>query len=66
MSGWLDHWQGRGLDGLVDAPKSGRRRKLDAAIEADLLELLQHPTPGLKAVVQAHLKKKANKSAGTP
>ncbi len=38
----------------------------DAALEADLLDLLQHPTPDLKAVVQAHLKKKTNKSVETP
>lgn len=58
VSGWLNHWQERGLDGLADAPKSGRRRKIDAALEAELLDLLQNPTPDLKALVQAHLKKR--------
>ncbi len=66
VSGWLDRRQEHGLDGLADAPKPGRRRKIDAALEADLLDLLQHPTPDLKAVVQAHLKKKTERSAGTP
>ncbi len=66
VSGWLNNWQERGLDGLADAPKPGRRRKIDAELEADLLDLLQNPTPDLKAVVQAHLKKKTNRSAGTP
>ena len=66
VSGWLDAWQEHGLDGLADAPKPGRRRKIDAALEAELLDLLQHPTPDLKAVVQAHLKKKTSGSAGTP
>ena len=73
VSGWLDRWHKRGLagladapkSGLADAPKSGRRRKVDAALEAELLDLLQNPTPDLKAVVQAHLKKKTGTSAGT-
>lgn len=66
VSDWLDQWQAQGLDGLADAPKPGRRRKIDAALEAELLDLLHHPTPDLKAVVQAHLKKKTSKSPGTP
>jgi len=66
VSGWLDLWQTQGLDGLCDAPKSGRHRKIDVALEAELLDLLQNPTPDLKAVVQAHLKKKQSRSLGTP
>lgn len=66
ISGWLDQWQAQGLAGLSDAPKTGRRRKMDAALEAELLDLLQNPTPALKAVVQAHLKKKTDRSPGTP
>jgi transposase len=66
VSGWLDAWQERGLDGLADAPKPGRPRKVDVTLEAELLDLLQNPTPDLKAVVQAHLKKKTDKSPGTP
>jgi transposase len=66
VSKWLDQWQERGVEGLADAPKPGRRRKIDAALEAELLDLLQNPTPDLKAVVQAHLKKKTSRSAGTP
>jgi transposase len=66
VSVWFAQWQAHGLDGLADVPKPGRRRKIDAALEAELLDLLHHPTPDLKAVVQAHLKKKTNKSPGTP
>jgi transposase len=66
VSGWLDQWQAQGLDGLCDAPKPGRRHKIDAALEAELLDLLQNPTPDLKAVVQAHLKKKRSQLPGTP
>jgi len=66
VSGWLDAWQEQGLDGLADAPKCGCRRKINAALEAELLDLLQNPTPDLKAVVQAHLKKKQSRSPGTP
>lgn len=66
VSGWLDRWQTQGLAGLADAPKSGRRRKIDAALEAELLDLLHNPTPDLKALVQTHLKKKADRLAGTP
>ena len=40
VSGWLDAWQAQGLDGLADAPKPGRRRKIDAALEVQLLALL--------------------------
>jgi transposase len=66
VSGWLNLWQQQGLGALSDAPKSGRRRKIDVALEAELLDLLQNPTPDLKAVVQAHLKKKQSRSPGTP
>lgn len=65
VSGWLDAWQERGLSGLADAPKPGRDRKITAALEAELLGLLENPTPDLKAVVQAHLKKKAWRPPGT-
>jgi len=64
ISGWLEAWQQKGLDGLADAPKPGRPRMMDADLEAELLELLTHPTPALKALVQAHLKKKTNRSPG--
>ncbi len=66
VSVWLGAWQTNGLDGLADAPKPGRRRALEAQVEAHLLELLQNPTPDLKAVVQAHLKKKASAPLGEP
>ncbi len=66
VSSWLDGWQERGLEALSDAPKPGRRRKIDAALEQDLLDILAHPTPNLKAALQADLKKKVGKSPGTP
>jgi transposase len=66
VSGWLNQWQARGLDGLADAVKSGRPRAMDAAIEAELRALIENPTPDLKALVQAHLKKKTTVPPGTP
>lgn len=65
VSSWLDGWQERGLEALSDAPKPGRRRKIDAALEQDLLDILAHPTPNLKAAIQADLKKKVDRSPGT-
>lgn len=65
ISGWLDAWQARGVSGLADAPKSGRRRKIEAQVEAELLDLLENPTPDLKALVRERLKKKRSASAGT-
>jgi len=64
ISGWLTAWQKKGLDGLADASKSGRPRKIDADLEAKLLDLMQNPTPALKAVVQAHLKKRQARRLG--
>lgn len=67
VSGWLDAWQKQGLDGLADAPKSGRRRKIDGGLEAVLRDILiENPSPNMKAMLQAELKKKTNKSPGTP
>ena len=67
VSGWLDAWQERGLDGLADAPKPGRRRKIDGSLEAALRDILiENPSPNMKALLQAELKKKTNKSLGTP
>lgn len=58
VSRWLDQWQKQGLAGLTDAPKPGRPSKLEAAVEEEILDLLEHPTPDLKALVQARLQKK--------
>ena len=67
ISGWLDAWQEKGLDGLADAPKPGRRRKIDGSLEAVLRDILiENPSPNMKALLQAELKKKTNKSPGTP
>jgi transposase len=58
VSGWLDAWQEQGLDGLVDAPKYGRTPKIDAAIKTYLHEMLENPSPNIKALVLDELKKK--------
>ena len=48
ISGWLDAWQEKGLDGLADAPKSGRRRKIDGHLEAVLRDILiENPSPNM-------------------
>ncbi len=60
VSGWLDAWQERGLDGLADAPKPGRRRKIDGSLEALLRDILiENPSPNMKAVLQDEIKKRA-------
>lgn len=60
ISGWLDAWQERGLDGLADAPKPGRRRKIDGSLEAVLRDILiENPSPNMKALLQDEIKKRA-------
>ena len=59
VSGWLDAWRARGLGGLEDAPKPGCPPKVDAALKAHLREMLENPSPNLKALVLDDLKKKA-------
>ncbi len=67
ISGWLDAWQDHGLEGLADAPKSGCRRKIDGSLETLLRDILiENPSPNMKAVLQAEIKKRANRSVGTP
>ena len=66
VSGWLNLWQDKGLAGLADAPKSGRFRKIDGSLEAVLRDILiENPSPNMKALLQADLKKKTNTSPGT-
>src|SRR5487761_1258543 len=43
---WKRNWQRRGLDGLLDAPRPGRPRKLTAAKEAGLLAATEQGPPG--------------------
>jgi len=64
LSRWIDTWNKAGLDGLSDAPKSGRPSKVDAELEAVLRDLLAHPTPALKAAVEDELQKKTLRSLG--
>ena len=60
ISGWLNAWQERGMDGLADAPKSGRRRKIDGSLEAVLRDILiENPSPNMKALLQDEIKKRA-------
>jgi len=54
VSGWLDAWRARGLGGLADAPKSGRRRKIGGSLEALLRDIL------------AEIKKGGSRPPGTP
>ena len=65
LSEWLDRWQTRRWNGLADAPKSGRPAKIGAEVEATLLDLLEHPTPALRALVEAELQKKTLRRRGT-
>lgn len=66
VSGWLDAWQQNGLDGLADAPRPGRRRKIDTSLEAVLRDILiENPSPHMKALLMAEAKKRAHKSPGT-
>lgn len=58
ISRWLAAWQEQGLEGLADAPRSGRPPKIDAQVEEALREILEHPTPNLKALIAEHLQKK--------
>ena len=60
ISGWLDAWQERGRDGLADAPKPGRRRKIDGSLEAVLRDILiENPSPNMKALLRDEIKKRA-------
>src|SRR5712692_1992760 len=43
---WKQNWQQKGLDGLLDAPRPGRPKKLTAAREAAILAATQQPPPG--------------------
>jgi len=66
ISGWLNAWQDAGLAGLADAPKSGRRRKIDGSLETLLRDILiENPSPNMKALLQAEIKKKKSRSPGT-
>jgi transposase len=45
---WKQNWQQKGLDGLLDAPRPGRPKKLTAAREAALLTASQQsPSPAV-------------------
>src|SRR5712692_9046185 len=43
---WKQNWQQQGLDGLLDAPRRGRPKKLTAAREAAVLAATEQPPPG--------------------
>jgi transposase len=42
---WKQNWQEKGLDGLLDAPRRGRPKKLTTAREATLLAATEQPPP---------------------
>ena len=43
---WKQNWQEKGLDGLLDAPRCGRPRKLTTAREASILAATEQSPPG--------------------
>lgn len=61
ISRWLDRWQREGLGGLSDAPRSGRPHKMDAVAEAAVREILENPSPDLKAIITAELQKRGSR-----
>ena len=61
ISRWLTQWQEPGREGLADAPRSGRPRKIDAEVEAALRDILEQPSPNLKAVIAAELEKRGSR-----
>jgi transposase len=60
ISRWLDGWSQRGLAALEDAPRCGRPSKIGAALEGTLRDILEHPSPNLKALLQAELEKRGS------
>jgi len=57
ISEWLDAWVSESLEGLSDAPKPGRPRKLSTTEEQQLIEAVeQHPQRITEAL--AELKKR--------
>ena len=58
VSRWLAAWQEQGLEGLADAPRSGRPPKIDAAVEGALRQILEQPSPNLKALIADEMQKR--------
>lgn len=58
LSRWLDAWQDKGRAALSDAPRSGRPRKIEEQVLEALEDILANPSPDLRAVLQAELKKR--------
>ena len=44
---WKKSWQKNGLDGLLDAPRAGRPKKLTVAKEAAILAATKRASPGI-------------------
>jgi transposase len=61
LSRWMAGWQEQGITALADAPRAGRPRKIDAAVEEALRQILENPSPNLKAVIAQELQKKGCK-----
>lgn len=49
-----------GIHALRDAPRSGRPSKLDRALDEALREILEHPSPDLKALLLAEVQKRGS------
>jgi transposase len=56
LSGWLTQWERTGVDGLSDAPKSGRPRALSPRQRQRAIDLVKS-TPRQITLVLARLKK---------
>ena len=58
ISRWMDAWQQQGAEALADAPRSGRPPKLGAEVEQALRQILEQPSPNLKALLTGELQKR--------
>lgn len=58
---WMANWQEQGTEGLADAARSGRPRKIDAEVEEALREILENPSPNLKALIAEEMQKRGGR-----
>lgn len=61
ISEWLDAWASESFEGLADAPKPGRPRKLSAVEERQVIESVER-TPQRISEALAELKKRRARS----
>lgn len=55
---WNHRWTQGGIHALRDAPRSGRPSKLDRALDEALRDILEYPSPDLKALLLAEAEKR--------